>query len=103
MPENDAKSIDKILHTLKNEMPNLTKHYNVETLSIFGSYSREEANKESDLDLLVTFKNTPGLFQFIRLENHLSDILGLKVDLVMKNALKLRISKNIKKDLISVS
>ncbi|KXS40171.1 MAG: DNA polymerase beta domain protein region, partial [Methanohalophilus sp. T328-1] len=38
---------------------------------------------------------TPGLLEFIELENYLSDTLGIKVDLVHKKALKPNIGKNI--------
>jgi len=38
--------------------------------------------------LLVTFSKTPGLLEFIRLENELTDTLGIKVDIVMKDSLK---------------
>ena len=46
------------------------------------------SGKDSDLDILVTFKEVPGLFQYIELENVISDSLGIKVDLVMEDALK---------------
>ena len=49
----------------------------------------------SDLDLLVTFEEVPTLFQFVALENFLSDDLGVKVDLVMKDSLKPAIGKYI--------
>jgi len=47
------------------------------------------------LDILVSFSKTPGLFEFIRLENYLNDLLGIKVDLVMRTALKPNIGKQI--------
>jgi hypothetical protein len=56
---------------------------------------RDEQGPESDLDLLVTFSEPPGLIQFVALENHLSDLLGVQVDLVMKNALKPRLGARI--------
>ena len=54
---------------------------------------RNEQTAASDLDMLVTFEKTPGLLKFVSLENHLSDLLGIKVDLVMKDALKPRIGQ----------
>lgn len=56
---------------------------------------RGEAGSGSDLDLLVTFDRTPTLFQFVAVENFLSDKLGVKVDLVMKFSLKPEIGKRI--------
>ena len=69
--------------------------YRVHTLEVFGSFIHGEENAESDLDLLVTFDETPSLFHFVGLENYLSDALGVKVDLVMKDSLKPNIGKHI--------
>jgi len=80
----------------------LAEQYNVATLEIFGSYVRHEQRKNSDLDILVTFKKAPSLLKFVRLENHLSDVLGIKVDLVMKDSLKPAIGKNILREAVPV-
>ena len=61
----------------------------VKSLGIFGSYVRGEARKGSDLDLLVEIDDPKmGLLRFIALESYLSDLLGVKVDLVEKKTLK---------------
>jgi len=73
----------------------LQAQYHVRTLEVFGSYLRGEERASSDLDLLVTFTEVPTLFRFIALENYLSDELGVKVDLVMKDSLKPAIGKYI--------
>ena len=52
----------------------------------------------SDLDLLVSFDDTPGLLKFIEMENYISDLLGVKVDLVMREALKPGIDERILKE-----
>jgi len=69
-------------------LPVLRAEYHVHTLEVFGSFVRGEARIGSDLDLLVTFDEVPSLFRFVALENHLSDVLGIKVDLVMKDSLR---------------
>jgi len=76
-------------------LPQLEDRYNVKYIGLFGSYVRGEQTAESDLDILVEFSKTPTLFQFINLENYLSDTLGIKVDLVMKDSLKPNIGKYI--------
>lgn len=76
-------------------LPQLEDRYNVKYIGLFGSYVRGEQTAESDLDILVEFSKTPTLFQFINLENYLSDTLGIKVDLVMKDSLKPNIGKHI--------
>ncbi len=80
--------LEEILKKLKSMLPLLREQYHVRTLEIFGSYVRGDENAESDLDLLVTFSQAPTLFQFVALENFLSDELNIKVDLVMKDSLK---------------
>ena len=83
-------------------MPMLAEHYSVETLEVFGSYVCSEQKKDSDLDILVTFKQAPSSLTFIAIENYLSDLLGVKVDLVMKDSLKPVIGRNILREAIPV-
>lgn len=87
------EKLSKFKKILRSEMPKLESEYDVETLELFGSYVKNSQKTGSDLDILVTFKITPGLFKYIQLENYLSDILGVKVDLVMRSALKPNIGK----------
>jgi predicted nucleotidyltransferase len=95
-------NFEQIKQALQAQLPALAKQYHVESLGIFGSYVRNEQEADSDLDLLVTFSQTPGLLRFIELENHLSDLLNVKVDLVMKDALKSNIGKYILREVIPV-
>jgi len=75
-------------------------NYKPEMIGLFGSYSRNENTKESDIDILVKFKETLSLLQLIRIENELSKKLGIKVDLLTTEAIKNeRIKSNIEKDL----
>ena len=85
---NDSQRIDAILEKLRDLLPELQRRYAVSSLEVFGSFVRGEEQEGSDIDLLVTFDETPSLFRFIELENLLSEELGLKVDLVMKDSLK---------------
>jgi len=95
MGMNTPLDFDELLTQLRVMMPVLREKYHVGTLAVFGSYVRGEANSQSDLDILVTFDQVPTLFQYIALENLLSDKLGVKVDLVMKDSLKPEIGKTI--------
>jgi predicted nucleotidyltransferase len=97
-----ARPVDRYLVTLRQLLPELAEKYHVRSLEVFGSYVRNEQSAESDLDVLVTFDKTPGLLQYVALENHLSDLLGVKVDLVMKSALKPRIGQNILREAVPV-
>ncbi len=86
------KEIEKILN--ENKVV-LTKQFKVKEIGIFGSIVRGEDKETSDVDILVEFKAPIGLFKFLELEEHLSDLIGRKVDLVSKKALKPRIGKHI--------
>jgi predicted nucleotidyltransferase len=87
------RSLETLLKELRQQLPTLAERYDVETLEVFGSYVRAEQKVDSDLDVLVTFREEPSLITFIAIENYLSDELGVKVDLVMKDALKPSIGK----------
>jgi len=93
-----ASSLDCIIRQLRQELPRLSDHYDVEYLAVFGSYARNTQHKESDLDILVGFRVIPGLVKYISLEQHLSDLLGIPVDLVMESTLKPEIAARISLD-----
>ena len=71
-------------------------------MACLGSFVRGEEHEGSDLDVLVEFSRTMNLFELVELKIHLSDVLGVEVDLVMKKALKPNIGKNIFAEVISV-
>ena len=85
----------KAFQTLQANLPDLREHYGVRELWLFGSYLRGEQRKHSDLDVLVEFDRVPSLFEFVRLERHISELLKIKADLVMKSALKPAIGRHI--------
>lgn len=95
-------SLAQVLEVLRQQIPVLTERYGVESLEVFGSYVRSEQKKDSDLDILVTFKEDPSLLTYIAIENYLSDLLGIKVDLVMKDSLKPNIGQQILREAIPV-
>lgn len=60
----------------------------VRSLDLFGSVARGESGPGSDVDLLVDFDRPIGLFHFFRVQRRIEEILGSKVDLVMRDAVK---------------
>lgn len=76
-------------------MPELERDYGVSSLALFGSYVRGEQRGDSDLDLLVDFSRPIGLLALVGAQQHISDILGIKVDLVTRNSLRRRIGRAI--------
>ena len=97
-----SPSVEQILTTLRAHLPELRERYGVRNLWAFGSYVRGEAKKKSDLDLLVEFDQAPTFFEFVRLERHIGELLGVKVDLVMKTALKPGIGARILREVVPV-
>jgi hypothetical protein len=89
------KSVNQISKILRELDDFVRKEYKVSELKIFGSYAKRKNVSNSDLDLLVSFSETPGLIKFIELENFLSDKIGIKVDLVMKDSIKQQLRDSI--------
>lgn len=94
--------VTEIIAKLREHMPLLAEKYHVRRLEIFGSYVRGRQKKKSDVDILVEFSETVDLFTFVELQDRLSQILGLRVDLVMKEALKPRIREKILGEALAV-
>lgn len=102
MSETKALNLERIKNILKEHKEKLREKYGVKEIGIFGSCVRGDQKKTSDVDILVDFEEKAkiGLLKFINLENYISDFLGVKVDLVSRNALKPRIGKHILKEVI---
>ena len=98
------KTLTEIKQIVSQQKPFLTKHYGVSNIGIFGSYVRNEETSRSDIDILVDLKKPVhiDLIKFIEMENYLTDILGAKVDVVIRDDLKPRIGKHILKEVIMV-
>jgi predicted nucleotidyltransferase len=101
-PKTGRKALDDFRRLLRLELPRLQEEYAVRSLEVFGSFVRGEASENSDLDLLIEFDTTPTLFSFVRLENELSELLGVKVDLVMKGSLKPTLGARILAEAVTV-
>ncbi|MFH1008306.1 MAG: nucleotidyltransferase family protein [Candidatus Latescibacterota bacterium] len=98
------KTLAEIQKVLQQKKPILVEKYGVKELGVFGSYVRGEQKNASDLDVLVELEEPirMDLIAFIEMENYLSDLLGMKVDLVMKEDLKPRIGKHVLSEVRSV-
>jgi predicted nucleotidyltransferase len=94
------KKIEEIKSVLEKHKYEIEEKYRVAEIGIFGSYVKGEQKETSDVDILVEFKESIGLIKFIEIENYLTDLLGVKVDLVMKSSLKPRIGKHILEEVV---
>jgi predicted nucleotidyltransferase len=78
---------DDVLHILREHQKELDG-FGIKTLALFGSLARDEAAASSDADILVEFREPVGLFEFVRLQMYLENLLGRRVDLVTPDALR---------------
>lgn len=95
-------NLEKIIKILKGHKEELKLKYGIRELGIFGSYVRGEEKESSDIDILVDFEHDVrlSLLDFIELEIYLSDLLGIKVDLVDKQALKPKIGRQVLNEVV---
>jgi predicted nucleotidyltransferase len=75
------------------------KAHGASRIGVFGSYARGEARSDSDLDLLVWFSEQQSLLGLIRMERELSELLGVKIDLLTEQAISPYLIERIKKEL----
>ena len=94
--------LDEIKETLKVQKPILREKYKIKEIGIFGSYIRGEQRQSSDIDILVDYEEVPSLFELVELQDCLSDLLKVKVDLVMKSGLKPRIGRRILQEVVLI-
>ena len=88
----------EIRQRIKDNLTVLSREYAVSEIGVFGSYARNEQTPDSDLDILVNFSRPVGFISFMELEQHLQHLLGGKIDLVTRAALKPRIGERILKE-----
>ena len=104
MSRTKVLNLENITNILKEHKEELKARYGVEEIGVFGSYVRGEQKGGSDIDILVEFRPDAkiGLLGFINMENYLSELLGIKVDLVEKSALKPRIGEQILREVVNL-
>jgi uncharacterized protein len=98
------KEFNEIRKILREQKPYLAEKYGVEIVGVFGSYVRQEQRSDSDLDILIELDRPPkiSLIGLVELEDYLSQILGVKVDLAIKTNLKKRIGRRILQEVIPI-
>ncbi len=88
--------------TLKQEevIKKTTEKLNPVLIGVFGSYARNEQTPDSDLDLLIDFKQRINLLDLVGLEQDLTELLGINVDLVTVKSINDSLRPYIERDLI---
>ncbi|QYH39319.1 MULTISPECIES: nucleotidyltransferase family protein [unclassified Algoriphagus] len=83
-----------------NIIKSITQKVKPTLVGVFGSYARGEQNEKSDLDILIDFETKVDLLELIGLEQELSEMLGVRVDLVTRRSLNSSLKSYIESDLI---
>lgn len=92
---------DEILRSLREHRAELER-FGVKSLAFFGSVARDEAQEDSDVDILVEFTAPPGFIRFMDLRFFLEDLLGCRVDLVTRKALKPQLRSRVEREAVHV-
>lgn len=96
------KTLDEIKKILAEHREKLKEKYKVIEIGIFGSYVKGQQKETSDVDVLVEFEKPVSLLHIVSLENHLSDVLGIKVDVVPKKNIREELKDSIIREVIPV-
>jgi len=97
-----VKTLEEIKKVLDSHRQVLKDKYKVKNIGIFGSYVRGEHRAKSDLDVLVEYDSPVSLLQIVALENHLTALLGVKVDLVPRRNIRKELKESILKETVLV-
>ena len=93
-------TLDEVKNMIKNHKGNLKQDFRVKEIGIFGSYVRGEQRDRSDVDVLVEFDEPVSLLGVVKLENYLSDLLQIKVDIVPKKDIRQELRERILKETV---
>lgn len=98
------QSLNEIRRALQEQKTYLAEKYGVRILGVFGSYVREEQRPDSDLDILIELDRPSriSLIGLVELEEYLSQVLGVRVDLAINRNLKKRIGIRIHQEVVPI-
>lgn len=96
------KTVEEIRTTIRQHQEVLAERYGVRVVGLFGSYVREEQRRRSDLDLLADILRPVSLLELVGAELYLSEVLGVKVDLIPKRAVREELRETIFKEAVAI-
>ena len=91
------------LQLLSGCVDELRIRYGISELALFGSVARDEAREDSDVDIMVSFSETPTFTSFMELKDDLEQRLKARVDLVTRTGLKPRIRPQVEREALRVA
>lgn len=94
---------ERMVRTLRRHLPHLRKRFPIKRLALFGSFARDEATPDSDVDIMVEFDRRVG-WEIVDLKEELQQLVGRRVDLATLNALRLKplLWQSVQEDLLDV-
>ncbi len=95
-------TVDEIKKILQSNKKYLEEKFFVDKFFLFGSYAKNQQTEQSDIDLLVSFKQPVDFIEFINLQDYISDLFNKKIDLGTIGSLKKFIKDKIMKEAIAL-
>ena len=92
----------EVLERLRAHRPTLAERFGVVELAVFGSFARDEASDESDVDILVRFDGPATSRSYFGVQFYIEDLLGLQVDLVTDKALRSEFRAYVEREAVGV-
>ena len=97
-------TLSEIKQILRTHRSHLAEKYGVAEIGVFGSYVRNEQHADSDVDILIELARPPriSLIGLVELEYYLSEIIGIKADVALKQNLRKRIGQRILNEVVTI-
>ena len=92
----------EVLDLLRTHKPMLEQRFGITKLALYGSFARDQAGGESDVDVLVEFDAPPRWRQYFGAQFYLEDLFGRSVDLATKEEVRAEIRPYVERDAIDV-
>ena len=89
-----------VLSQLKRHEAELSRRFGVASLTLFGSFARDQATENSDVDILARFDDAPDIKSLLRTQSYLEEALGRTVDLVLWDELREEIRPYVERDIL---
>lgn len=96
------KTLEEITQLLQINQEYLREKFRVSQMQVFGSYARGEQTINSDVDILIYYDRPPTLWMLGELQDYLTEVLGIRVDIVTEKGLKPRIRERVLAEAVKV-
>ena len=93
---------DEVLSVLRAHKGTLARRFGVAELAVFGSFARDRATNDSDLDVLVRFDGPIHWERYFGAQFYLEDLLGRPVDLVTEKDLQPEVRRHVERKVVNV-